>query len=825
MPATYQFSIPGEPTTTDIVVVSQVFGVPSLKLAYSETLNSNNEPVNPTYLDGSSPTPTGLITHSVHGLRPFVKYYARLATSTGNFIGDVISWRTFPATGMSFAMKIALVSCQSNPGQSLTQIGWQDIINWDPDMVFMIGDFMYKGAGLSPSDPWTEHLDNYNSTLTNLTVMRKAIAHAGHSDLADDHEISGDNGDSNISTSTGQVRAVSIYAMQQIFATYPTGDTRPPDSKHGLYRSFMMGDHVRFIMLDNESTERSLGDDTDTFDSGTWTGKSFLGPEQDAWLKEELQKPAVLNIVVTGKAILGDQANDQANHDKPPNYSAWRTTLYNWITANTTTDGKPIQVMHWGGDRHANGYKKAATPGVWPGPVVLSSGIEQHALDQKPGEDYDFSYGFNDHTLDVPVVQYMRMTVSDDINFDGSGVVRVDTQSREVHNTFDFDTDTATAPVTWVVQDGGSASDAWGYPAPDGGDGGGDDNSVTLYLQGSVDTPTIDGSLSLQRMPVVSTYRWYNPTGAGAEQINHRDPIDPNKYHGALPLDKIGLLNFRNGRAGLYVPSTIDIFPVGGHFDFSSGRIVIQVPFTPQDGSFTEFGIWPLGVHDPAEFYVEFTTENMDTGGPGQNWVRHNATFAVGRGFNMYPRGTYVGVGAKVNDMAANDKHFIKMVQLEKAAIDGTVYPSPYSQAREVQTIVHPDRLNFSINPAFQNNRNSWGANNHGATLDRVPDGDGWAGQITIPDGEEVNIHHTVESLVLGRRYTASFYVYAPGRAEVNFDVDGGDIVYSRTYSKANFASERLKDRETPYRRIWVVFDALATEVTITLTPTAVMES
>lgn len=455
------WSIPGWPTHNSIAVQSLVNSAATISLAYSTNLSVDNDPVTPTYssvqtIDANS----GLVRHSITGLTSATTYYAKLSPTAGVFAGDVIKFKTLPAPATAFTTKIVVGSCQRNAAGSETDIAYLDALAYDADLQWHLGDLAYMGAGLDKRDPWTRHLSKYTSHIVALSSMRQLMQQTASCYLGDDHEFSSNNGESNDSTDTGKVRAVAIDAMQRIFPMYPLGDTAAQASKRGLYGTAMLGSNVRLIWLDGESLDRSLGTLTDS------STKTFIGATQEAWLRNTLTQPAVVNVIITGKSLLGTSAAlpDAANLDKPWNYGTWRADLANYIATTLTIDAKPIKVIWVGGDRHANAYVSKADNPIMPGhPAIIASGWEQHGLPQKPGEDYTASYGWDDAKV-APSVQYVQMTIADNNGGVGSGLITMTFKSRETHNTYSGGAETD--PAGWTIVDGWGGTtytETWTY--------------------------------------------------------------------------------------------------------------------------------------------------------------------------------------------------------------------------------------------------------------------------------------------------------------------------------------------------------------------------
>lgn len=445
-------SLPGARTTTSATVSSLVTGgATSISLAYSATATTAGIPTGdvgyvPGIVDADS-----FVQHTATDLLPDTRYYARLSTSPGVFVGAKIGFRT-NAVG-AFTRTFVYASCQSNrksnpvavESTAPVQLAWRDMRAYDPDLGWFTGDYGYWGSGLRATDPYTKHLGLYVGQTVKMSEMRSAMSQWCWDQMADDHEISGNNGDSGDS----MIRQTNIVAMRTFFALHPLAD--PSEPKRSTFGSYMLNPRIRVVMLDAESMDRTPGAAPDDAD------KTFLGAPQDAWLRDLLVQPAVLNILICGKSFLGE-SDTGLDIDKIWCYQTWRQSYADFLSTNLTLDGLPINTVWMGGDRHANGYCSAPNNPYGTGPVWLGSGASQHSLPLVPGESYDWSYGFSTE-LRQPVMQYLRGTISDD----GAGAITLSGNSREVHNTWDFANRVQTDPAAWAITDGGTASDTWQY--------------------------------------------------------------------------------------------------------------------------------------------------------------------------------------------------------------------------------------------------------------------------------------------------------------------------------------------------------------------------
>lgn len=331
-----------------------------------------------------------------------------------------------------------------------------------------------------------------------------------------------------------------------------------------------------------------------------------------------------------------------------------------------------------------------------------------------------------------------------------------------------------------------------------------------LYLRGTIGVFS-GGSVTFYRPPNVRIFQ-YNPTIAG-----YQDRITADAYPGFLSPLIVKPLQFGAGDAAVRLAFNRDIAPTSSPTQFGGGKAMLVAGNAPVVGALSKFAMWPTAQRDPAEFYV-FSSTPVTSGGVGNAWTRATALFAVSRGNAQQgvSRIAYVGVGARFASMPAGTKQYLKKVQLERAYNDAGTYPTSYSLARQVQTVVHPDRLNYSPNPGFAVDTTNYSAS-AGGTLTRVAFGAGFAGQTAITSNSAVTISHTLSGLVVGRRYTASILVAADQRPDVVVGVATGTRI-----ARLNYANAPADPFGLQTRRVYVVFDALATTETITLAPTAV---
>jgi hypothetical protein len=321
-----------------------------------------------------------------------------------------------------------------------------------------------------------------------------------------------------------------------------------------------------------------------------------------------------------------------------------------------------------------------------------------------------------------------------------------------------------------------------------------------------------EGEIDVNGQSLIRTFQ-FNPVTVG-----YLDAISSDTYDAELPITLIQPLNLFSGTINGYFPHAVEFGLGRGKTFFEGGRIRVVDPVVLAIGGITDFGTFPnLTLHDPADFYCASSTAGT-SGAVGAAWTRHNAVFAVSRG-EKFSRVAYVGLASKITSQPAGTNQYLGAVQLERAPLDGGSYPTAYTQAREVQTFVKPDRLNYSVNPGFEVDTSNWAAST-GGTLTRVdsPIAKGlWSGQVAITSNSTVMITHTIPNLVIGRQYTTTVYVRAISRPDVAISALSATVQYARGYA----ASDDIQDANN-FRRLAITYIALAPTVMLVLTPVAV---
>ena len=160
-------SLPGARTTTSATVSSLVTGgATSISLAYSATATTAGIPTGevgyvPGIVDADS-----FVQHTATDLLPDTRYYARLSTSPGVFVGAKIGFRT-NAVGAFSRTYASMPPAKSNRKSNPVAFGstaplqarmTRGIRAYDPDLGWFTGDYGYWGSGFRGMDPCTKTL-------------------------------------------------------------------------------------------------------------------------------------------------------------------------------------------------------------------------------------------------------------------------------------------------------------------------------------------------------------------------------------------------------------------------------------------------------------------------------------------------------------------------------------------------------------------------------------------------------------------------------------------------------------------------------------------
>ena len=368
---------------------------------------STNSDMRDYMLAGAQPSSADcMYHHDLAGrLQPGTQYYAKPVVAGSMVMEQTLRFRTLPSDSDPTHLRIALLSCQRQYWEAdPTQLGWANILRYDPDLVLHLGDFGYWGAHLSPTDPYVKHIACYRDQLVGLPVMRSVFQDLSSLIQVSDHETSRNDGNTfnNPKTAT----ALRAYFRMMPWRTFddPTGRSR--------FLTRKLGENIRLISPDFRSLDRSLEGEPDT------PAKTAYGQNQFDLLVEALRQPEPLKILISdpGCAPAAAPRRPKESHlsDKWCNYQSAYQAMVDVIENETTVTGGPITVDVWSGDRHMLGITKAVDNSWGNFDVLTSSSIDQDALELETGETYTAVYGNRVAPGRHPNKVHMEIDLDDD---------------------------------------------------------------------------------------------------------------------------------------------------------------------------------------------------------------------------------------------------------------------------------------------------------------------------------------------------------------------------------------------------------------------------
>jgi hypothetical protein len=272
------------------------------------------------------------------------------------------------------------------------------------------------------------------------------------------------------------------------------------------------------------------------------------------------------------------------------------------------------------------------------------------------------------------------------------------------------------------------------------------------------------------------------------------------------------------------------------------GLLVIRIPrprpLLPLAGQFTVGGYLSAGVEAPAAAFKDFSHYPYQGVDPAMAWLGVNsgaltsavagsyarqyaaftgpADYPVSAGGYAWKRAAYASVGFKFASMTANKHQILDAIQFEKLALAGTG-PSTYQNAREIQVVVKPTRLNYASNPNMESGITGYSAN---GTTTLAGDGFCWRGtqalKVTVPAGtsSDSGTAFSITGLIPGRTYNLSARVAtAQGCGDVTPWVgNGAAYKASQTWRQA---VDSVDPDDQRWRTIWVSFTAITSSVSV----------
>ncbi len=196
--------------------------------------------------------------------------------------------------------KIAFGSCLK---EDRNQPIWDSIINQEPDIFIFTGDNIYADTFDPKIMKQKYQLLSEQSGFQRLSNSIPVYA------TWDDHDY-GQN-------DAGEENPIKKQSEQLFLDFYQVPDTSPARERPGIYQSYMFGapeKTIQLILLDTRYFRGALveGKPTEQCSVKNYVKQlnpdvSLLGATQWHWLSQELEKPAMLRIIVSSIQVIPDE--------------------------------------------------------------------------------------------------------------------------------------------------------------------------------------------------------------------------------------------------------------------------------------------------------------------------------------------------------------------------------------------------------------------------------------------------------------------------------------------------------------------------------------
>jgi alkaline phosphatase D len=307
----------------------------------------------------------------IENLKPDTYYYYRFKYKNSYSIAG--RTKTLPVKTRKF--KVAFVSCQNFGAGYFT--AYKHIIDDDPDLVVMLGDFIYEyartGSSREDTSGYARDLESYRTKykvyLTDpyLKDIRSKIPMVA---IWDDHEVENDYSGVNIK----KVNPQRIKDAYQVYFEYLPAREQG-DNK--LYRNFKIGDLVDLYMLDgrqykDEPACEDAGINFKCNDIAAAPGRTYLGTEQKKWLLNGLENSNSQWKILGNNTLMMEISflGNQINFDQWDGYKAEKEEILKDLK-----DKKVKDLLVFSGDVHTFVYGDILYNGEKIAPEIVTGSI------------------------------------------------------------------------------------------------------------------------------------------------------------------------------------------------------------------------------------------------------------------------------------------------------------------------------------------------------------------------------------------------------------------------------------------------------------------
>jgi len=269
-------------------------------------------------------------------------------------MGSLISAVGFGQVGYPASdpdLELAVIAFGSCAREHMPQPVWDEVARHDPDLFLFIGDNVYADSWDHDGDGSVEMMPvtspaRFDEAYGKLAAKPQFAEFRKHVPIMatwDDHDY-GDN-------DAGKEYPLKDVSQNAFWDFFGLAKSSPEYSQAGIYHSRVFGPEerrVQVIVLDTRYFRDALDEDHEAGWSGAYRptadrSRSLLGETQWAWLEEELRKPAVLRLVVSGIQLVGYEHRGESWNTLPHE----RQRFFD-LVQKTGAEG----VMVLSGDRH-----------------------------------------------------------------------------------------------------------------------------------------------------------------------------------------------------------------------------------------------------------------------------------------------------------------------------------------------------------------------------------------------------------------------------------------------------------------------------------------
>jgi hypothetical protein len=283
-----------------------------------------------------------------------------------------------------------------------------------------------------------------------------------------------------------------------------------------------------------------------------------------------------------------------------------------------------------------------------------------------------------------------------------------------------------------------------------------------------------------------------------------------------------------DGTLAIKIPRPQPLAPESGQISFQ-GHLSAGVKAPA--AAFKDFSHYPYAGVDPAMAWIGINSGALQSA-PAGSYSRAYTAFTgpvdypVSGGGYAWKRAAYASVGFKFAGMTANQHQILDAVQFEALPV-GSTGPSAYQNAREIQSIIKPTRLNYASNPNFESGLTGYGPTGQAT---HAADAYCWQGtqalKVTVPASATADsgLSFQVTGLIPGRTYTMSARVaIAQGCGDIapwsgTGSVKLGSVKWTQAANRTDPAKKRWRTMyitfTTPSSSLYIGMNVLKSTMT-----------